>query len=208
MDHINKDEVIKKENSIQYRYIFGEEKWFPTYMLSEYDYPDSIFYDMYEEIDENEAFDLIKLKREQLLKLEKIAYETAKKAHENQFDKGGKPYFEHPLFVSQQIKNIEGKIVALLHDICEDTDITLNDLLDLGFTLRIVQAINVLSRKSDDEYEQYLQKVKSNYIARIVKISDIKHNMDITRIQNPTIKDHQRILKYEKALSFLEDEES
>lgn len=137
---------------------------------------------------------------EQLLEL---AIKVATEAHEGQFDKGGNPYILHPKAVADAVDSTENKIVAYLHDVCEDTDITFEDLLELGFTERIVNSIRILTKSDDISYDDYLKSVKMDNIARYVKMADIRHNMDITRIPNPTEKDYARIEKYKKALAFL-----
>ena len=130
------------------------------------------------------------------------ALNIASDAHRGQLDKGGKPYIFHPLYVASHVDGINEKIVALLHDVVEDTDVTLDDLRNEGFSEEIICAINVLT-KTDDDYDNYLKKVKSNEMARKVKIEDIKHNMDGTRLKSITEKDKSRIEKYKKALGYL-----
>jgi len=128
------------------------------------------------------------------------ALNIASDAHRGQLDKGGKPYIFHPLYVASHVDGINEKIVALLHDVVEDTDVTLDDLRNEGFSEEIICAINVLT-KTDDDYDNYLKKVKSNEMARKVKIEDI--NMDGTRLKSITEKDRRRIEKYKRALDYL-----
>ena len=91
-----------------------------------------------------------------------------------------------------------------MHDVVEDTEITLEDLKEMGFTYRIVNSIRILTKSKDISYEDYLKSVKKDSNAWHVKMADIKHNMDISRIPEPTAKDFARIEKYKKALAFLE----
>ena len=96
------------------------------------------------------------------------------------------------------------KIAAYLHDVIEDTPITADDLLNMGFTPKIVDSIKLLTKDKNVPYEEYLKNIRSDSIARAVKIADLKHNMDLSRIPNPTEKDYARLEKYKKALAFLE----
>ena len=138
-------------------------------------------------------------------KLLEKAIEIATKAHSGQVNKGGVPYILHPTAVAAGVETTEQKIVAYLHDVIEDTDITAEDLLAEGLQNDIVDAIKVLTKKNGVPYMSYLQAVKKNELARVVKISDIKHNMDLSRIENPTQRDFDRLDKYKKALLFLEE---
>ena len=144
-------------------------------------------------------------KRKQLDQLYILAEKIANEAHQGQLDKGGNPYIEHPIAVADSLENMEHKIVALLHDVLEDTTLTVDDLKNYGFTDRIVKSICVLTKKDEITYEEYLSYIKTDCNALYVKMADIKHNMDIGRIPNPTKDDYTRIKKYQKALAFLED---
>lgn len=132
------------------------------------------------------------------------AIEIATKAHKGQTDKGGAPYILHPTAVAAGVEITEQKIVAYLHDVIEDTDITEEDLIAAGFPKYIIEAVKVITKSKGVSYQEYLQAVKNNELARAVKISDIRHNMDLSRIENPTQKDFDRVDKYRKALLFLE----
>lgn len=130
------------------------------------------------------------------------AFKISYMAHKDQVDKGGAPYYLHPIFVALNMETEDQKIVALLHDVVEDTEITLDDLRQEGFSENIVDAVDAITKKGE-AYEVYLQKVKANALARAVKIGDLKHNSDITRLKNPTEKDIKRIEKYKKSLDYL-----
>lgn len=130
----------------------------------------------------------------------KKAYQIAKQAHEGQFDKGGQSYFLHPLAVSEKVQSEDAKIVALLHDVIEDTTVTIEDLQREGFSEEILIAIAVLTKRKGTGYEDYIEKVKKNPLALQVKIADMTHNSDISRIPNPTEKDKQRIDRYKRML--------
>lgn len=134
-----------------------------------------------------------------------LAYNIASKAHKGQKDKGGEDYFKHPLTVSNKLSGEKDKIVALLHDVIEDTDVTVNDLREAGFSDEVVLAVSVITKKADEDYEEYLNRVKQNPIALRVKIADMEHNSDISRIKNPTEKDLKRLEKYRIRLKELRE---
>jgi (p)ppGpp synthase/HD superfamily hydrolase len=131
------------------------------------------------------------------------AIAIAAKAHEGQIDKAGKPYLAHPLFVMENVNSIEEKIVAVLHDAVEDSELTLEQLTSEGFPEVIVKAIAAITKIEGEAYAAYLERVIANPIALRVKIADVTHNLDLRRIANPTEADFQRIAKYKKVLSQL-----
>ncbi len=108
-------------------------------------------------------------------------------------DKGGNPYLDHLYYVSDHLKDINMKIVGLLHDLIEDTDITYNDLLEVGFTKNIIDAVELLTKK--EEYDKYIDRIinSNNKIALMVKKVDLENNMDLSRIKKPTSKDYDRL---------------
>jgi (p)ppGpp synthase/HD superfamily hydrolase len=131
------------------------------------------------------------------------AYFFAQKAHLGQVDKGGNDYFLHPLAVSGKVKEIPLKVIALLHDVIEDTIFTADDLKSVGFSERTILAVMALSRKEDESYDDYLLHLSTNQDAVIVKIADLEHNADLSRISAPTQKDFARTQKYRAKLCFL-----
>ena len=132
-----------------------------------------------------------------------FAIAIANQAHAGQLDKAGKPYISHPLTVMAQMDTLETKIVAVLHDAIEDSDLAIADLVRQGFPKFITDAIAAITKLKGEQYADYILRVKSNAIARQVKIADVTHNMDISRIVNPTEKDFQRLEKYQKVLQEL-----
>lgn len=130
---------------------------------------------------------------------------TAYKAHHEQLDRGGVPYIFHLIHVAEQMNTEELVCVALLHDILEDTSLTAKDLRTRGFSKDIVQAVEVITKKDDDTYQSYIEEVKRSNLARKVKIEDLKHNMDVSRLKGMTEKDKERKAKYVEALLFLEE---
>ena len=133
------------------------------------------------------------------------AYRFALKAHEGQLDKGGKPYIDHVMYVAGKFVNDYAlRIVAMLHDVVEDTEYTIEDIESEGFSKNIIEAIRVITKLDDMDYMDYIEYVSSNELASRVKIEDLKHNMDITRLSDPTDYDIRRVEKYKKALEYLE----
>ena len=137
-------------------------------------------------------------------KLLTLAIDIATKAHAGQFDKGGRPYILHPTKVAESVDTIEQKIVAYLHDVCEDSTTTFNDLLEAGFPEEIVNCVRLLTKEKGSVYIDYIEKIKQNDTARAVKIADLKHNLDVSRITTPTKRDFGRLQRYQKALAILE----
>ena len=132
-----------------------------------------------------------------------IALELAVEKHKNQTDKAGNPYILHPLHVMENVNNQEGKIVAILHDIIEDTDITENYLLKIGLSKRIVDAVVALTRSEDMDYQEYIKNLSSNPLAKEVKLADLEHNMDLKRLPTLEEKDLERNRKYQIAYHYL-----
>lgn len=123
----------------------------------------------------------------------------ATKAHEGQKDKAGSPYILHPIRVSNRCLTDEEKIVALLHDVIEDTNVSASDLLASGFPRNIVEAVLSVTRNEGESYEDFVIRSKQNPIGRQVKLHDLVDNMDITRFNQLTEKDLVRLNKYLKA---------
>ena len=132
-----------------------------------------------------------------------IALELAVEKHKNQTDKAGNPYILHPLHVMENVNNKEGKIVAILHDIIEDTYITENYLLKIGLSKRIVDAVVALTRSEDMDYQEYIKNLSSNPLAKEVKLADLEHNMDLKRLPTLEEKDLERNRKYQIAYHYL-----
>ncbi|MBC7428183.1 MAG: GTP pyrophosphokinase [Bacteriovorax sp.] len=131
------------------------------------------------------------------------AIQIACKAHENQVDKANKPYILHPLRLMMKFENINEQIVAVLHDVIEDSETTLIDLRNAGLSDEIIDAIDALTKRPGLEYQIYLENISKNSLARSVKIEDIKDNLNLTRLQNVSDKDLERAKKYHAALQFL-----
>lgn len=132
-----------------------------------------------------------------------LALSITKKAHKGQYDKAGVDYIEHPLFVASQVDTQEEKAVALLHDVLEDSPYTAEELKLAGLPETVVTAVQILTKKKGQDYQLYLEFVKSNPIARRVKLADLKHNSDLSRLATITEKDRERLEKYKKAIDYL-----
>ena len=134
------------------------------------------------------------------------AYEIAAKAHGGQVDKAGVAYINHPLHVAAQVQeNISAVIVALLHDVAEDTNFTLAELKEkIPLTDEEFKALELLTHDEKIPYLDYVARIKSNDLALAVKLADLKHNSDLSRIKNPSPKDFARVEKYQTALEILQ----
>jgi (p)ppGpp synthase/HD superfamily hydrolase len=131
------------------------------------------------------------------------AISLAAKQHEGQVDKANAPYILHPLRVMLNVPTIEHKIVAVLHDILEDTETTIEDLYQFGFQEHIIDTIVALTKKQGETRLEAAQRARQNPIARVVKLADINDNMDLSRIQSPTIKDFERLKEYQQVRDLL-----
>ena len=135
---------------------------------------------------------------------QKMALALVRKKHQGQVDKAGKPYIEHLCAVAEAMSTDEEKAVALLHDIIEDTDTTADQLLAYGFPASIVSTVQTLTHRHNMDYKQYIECIAQNELARKVKLADLAHNMDLSRIPNITPKDRKRGEKYALAKKYLE----
>jgi (p)ppGpp synthase/HD superfamily hydrolase len=131
------------------------------------------------------------------------AISLAAKQHEGQVDKANAPYILHPLRVMLNVPTIEHKIVAVLHDILEDTETTIEDLYQFGFQEHIIDAIVALTKKQGETRLEAAQRARQNPIARVVKLADINDNMDLSRISSPTSKDFERLNEYQQVRDIL-----
>ncbi|MBQ8824139.1 MAG: HD domain-containing protein [Ruminococcus sp.] len=135
----------------------------------------------------------------------KKAMKIAYNAHDGQFDKSGVPYIYHPIHLAEQMTDEVTIITALLHDVIEDTDYTIDDLRAEGIPEICLEALCLLTHKSHESYTQYIYNLKQNPIARVVKLADLKHNSDITRLNVIDEKAKKRLEKYAEAILFLQE---
>lgn len=131
------------------------------------------------------------------------AHKIARKAHFGQVDKAGVDYIKHPETVASFVDTDEEKAVAYLHDVLEDTELTLEDLRGYGLPEEVLAAIDALTKKNNQDYQNYLVTVKNNELARVVKLADLRHNSDLTRLSRVTQKDLNRCKKYQDAINYL-----
>ena len=137
------------------------------------------------------------------MNLEK-AIQIAVEAHAGTKDKGGKAYILHPISVMMRVETEEEKIVAILHDVVEDTDWTFDALRKEGFSETVIEALETVTKYSEEEdYDDFIQRSLKNDIGRKVKIADLRENLDVTRIGELYPKDIERINKYKRALQTL-----
>lgn len=138
-------------------------------------------------------------------KLVEKALKIAVNAHEVQTDKAGVGYIFHPIRVANKCSNDNERIVALLHDTIEDTEVTAEYLLMEGFPRNIVDAILSVTRNKDESYDDFIKRSRLNPIGRQVKLHDLEDNMDITRLEQITESDLSRLNKYLKAYKYLKE---
>jgi len=135
------------------------------------------------------------------------AIEIATEAHQGQLDKAGRDYIGHPLRVMEMGKTEEEKIVGVLHDVIEDSDWTFEKLAEEGFSDEVIAALKCVTKTSENEnYDDFIDRIKKNPLAAAVKINDLTDNMDIRRLPYLSDKDVKRLKKYLKAYKRLTGE--
>lgn len=132
----------------------------------------------------------------------KDALTLSRRSHKDQTDKSGEDYIFHPIMVALQCNSTEAKVVALLHDVVEDTDVSLDEIYT-QFGEEIGDAIKLLTHPEGMDYFEYVKQIKHNALAKEVKIADLTHNSDLSRLKEVGEKDKKRIEKYKKALDIL-----
>ena len=132
--------------------------------------------------------------------------EIAVSAHKGQVDKAGAPYIMNPLRVMMSLSTEAERIVGILHDVVEDSDWTFELLEEEGFEDQILVALASETAISGESYDDFILRASSNPIGRQVKIADLKDNMDMKRISDPTDRDFERLKKYSRSLAYLQDE--
>ena len=132
-----------------------------------------------------------------------LALKIAIKAHEGQTDKAGKAYILHPIRVASNCRTTETQIVALLHDVIEDSSTTLKDLKELGFPDFLLEAIDSITKRDNESYMDFINRCSKNHIGKTVKILDLEDNMDIKRLSKISESDISRLNKYKIAYDYL-----
>ena len=133
------------------------------------------------------------------------AIEIATEAHAGQADKAGERYILHPLRVMAAMDSDSTRIAAVLHDVVEDTDWSLERLATEGFSPDIVRAIDALTRRDGEDYFEFVRRAKADPIASLVKVADVRDNMDMTRLRVISDRDRDRLKRYEEAMRILQD---
>lgn len=133
------------------------------------------------------------------------AIHIAAKAHQGQVDKAGYPYILHPLRAMFSRKDETERICAVLHDVIEDTDVTFKDLRNEGFSEEVLAALDALTKRDNENYDEFIDRVLKNKIACHVKLADLFDNMDLSRIKEPMQRDYDRIEKYREAVKRITD---
>jgi (p)ppGpp synthase/HD superfamily hydrolase len=131
------------------------------------------------------------------------AIAIAVEAHQGQRDRAGVPYILHPIRVMCRVESLPQKTVAILHDVIEDTDWTLKDLEAEGFPRLVLEALDSVTKRKDEPYEDFVRRSASNPLGRKVKLADLEDNMDLRRQREVTDVDKVRLQKYVKAWNFL-----
>lgn len=141
-----------------------------------------------------------------MLYTEKIkkALEIAFDAHKDQVDKAGLPYIYHPFYLATQMETEDSIIVALLHDVVEDSHYTFEEIESYGFSPSIITALRLLTHEDSEDYIAYIHRVKEDEPARIVKLADLKHNSDVSRLSHMDDKARERLNRYAESIKILE----
>ncbi|MBF0145440.1 MAG: bifunctional (p)ppGpp synthetase/guanosine-3',5'-bis(diphosphate) 3'-pyrophosphohydrolase [Magnetococcales bacterium] len=134
------------------------------------------------------------------------ALALAARYHEGQVDRSGQPYILHPLRLMMQLDDPSHQMIALLHDVVEDTPITLKDLEREGFSESVLSVVDLLTHRAEDSYEDYIARLKPNRVARKIKLLDLIDNMDVRRLDHvPDERDWARMQRYQRAWATLND---
>ena len=135
--------------------------------------------------------------------LTKKAMKLSFDAHKNQVDKTGMPYIFHPFHLAEQMNSEIAIVCALLHDVVEDTEYTIDDLQSMGFPKDVLDVLQLLTHDKDVPYMDYVKNLSINPIAKQVKLADLRHNSDLTRLDFVDEIALERVEKYQKAIEFL-----
>ena len=133
------------------------------------------------------------------------AIRLAVEAHQGQKDKVGQPYILHPLRVMFRLTSDDERMVGVLHDVVEDTKYTFEDLRRMGYPEKILQALDGVTRRDNESYEDFVTRSRKDPISRKVKLADLEDNMDPHRMAGTTYKDMERVIRYRKAWAALQE---
>ena len=137
--------------------------------------------------------------------LTKKALKLCFEAHREQVDKTGTPYVFHPFHLAEQMTDEISTVCALLHDVVEDTQYELEDLREMGYPEEVIEVLKLLTHADDVPYMEYVKEIAKNPIAKQVKLADLRHNSDTTRLDVVDEKAKARVLKYKEAIEFLSE---
>ena len=127
------------------------------------------------------------------------AIKLAVLSHEGQLDKAGSPYILHPLRMMFRFQNEALQMVAVLHDVVEDTEVSLEQLQEEGYPEEVITGVQAMTRRDDESYDEFIERAASNALARQVKKADLEDNMDVLRLKNIGPKDFERLARYRKS---------
>ena len=125
------------------------------------------------------------------------------RAHRDQLDKSGLPYVFHPFHLAEQMPDEDTTVTALLHDVVEDSDYTFRDLEEMGFAPQVLEALKLLTHDPAVAYPDYVARIRENPIARAVKLADLRHNSDLSRLDHVDSRALARVEKYRQAIALL-----
>lgn len=136
-------------------------------------------------------------------KLTKKALQLCFEAHKNQVDKTGLPYVFHPFHLAEQMTDEISTVCALLHDVVEDTEYGFGDIRAMGFPQEVIEVLGLLTHQEDVPYMEYVKKIKGNSVATRIKLADLRHNSDASRLDVVDEQALARMEKYKKAKEIL-----
>ena len=131
------------------------------------------------------------------------AIEIAARTHAGQVDKGGAPYILHPLRVMLRVAPGAQQIVAVLHDVVEDSDVTFEDLEREGFAAEVIKGLRAVTKVEGESYEDFVARAARDPVGKAVKLADLMETSDLSRIAEPSQKDLERVAKYRRAIAYL-----
>jgi len=195
--------IIAKRDTEGGSYIHVYDKWI-EFDTQEF-FGEGLFKDEYEVITEKEASRLIATYNKQIKGLYNRVESIAKEYHKTQVDLGGNPYINHVCSVVDGVELLEEKIIAYLHDTLEDTPMTIGKMRRHRIPEFIIAHVNILTHDKEGNYLEYVRRLRHYPLAKNVKLSDLKNNMDTSRLKKITEEDKERLKKYKKACKILKE---
>lgn len=195
-------EIFRKKESIYERFVYGPNKWVESSLFEKYLNPKSKVYGKYIEKNEKDIINTLAKQIEDYERLWNIAYTLSNKIYEKN-NKTKTSYLFHPLHIAKKFDVYDFKIVAILKDSLKNEEVTLKDLEDYGFPKKIIEAIDSITKRKNEEYFDYIKRLKNNYIAKKVKIEDLKYRLSLMKTNK--LENEKLEQKYNKALKILEN---